>query len=617
MPRRLPEFRRRPPFTVVLVAVVVGLLVIASGAIGGLSILHARRSTVALVSHAMGELAELTVGHTRAFLAEAEQLAAMGPGLVERGVLDPGDADRMGRYFLEVVRAHPRLAWASYGGVDDRFVGAWRDSDGRLLLNHSWPEDGAVQMREHTPLEDGAFELVRSSADYRYWPTRRDWWKQTAGARELSWTEPYEFLFSGGVGITCAVPLLGDADQVVGVFTIDFFLEGLSDFLGGLEVTEQGEVYILTAAGVLVAGSDFGGASLDVPLPPVLRGAFARYRQGDDLDLRVEVDGVPYLARFTPFVAGDANWLVAVVVPESDFMAGIRAQQRQALILGVVALLFSLAAGAITGRWITRPLVELTRKARRVRTGDLEVEFNATSSDEIGTLTMALADMVQAMRDRIFIQGLLGRYANPGLAERCLADPEALELGGRLQTVTVLMSDLRGFTALTERLGPEEMIDLLNDYLGRMAAVIQAHGGTINEFIGDAILVLFGAPFERSDDCERAVRCAHAMQRELVNFNIHNATLGLPQLGMGIGLHTGPVVAGNIGSEEHAKYGVVGTTVNATARIEALTVGTQTLMSRALWDQVQEVVEVGEERVVELKGLPAPMGVVELVGIRG
>ena len=609
-----PKLRRRPPFTVILVGVLGALLVAASAAIGGLSIAHARRSTVALVSHAMGELAELTVGHTRGFLSNAEQLAATGPGLVEQGLLDPADDDQLGRYFTAVVQAHPSLAWASWGADDDHFIGAWRDPEGKLLLNHSWPVEGRIAMREHRMGDDGAWALLRSSEDYDYRPTLRAWWQQAAAAKHITWTEPYDFLYSGGVGITCAAPLVESTGEVRGVFTIDFFLGELSTFLGGLEVTEHGIVGVVTAEGQPIAAST-GLASADAPLAPPLQRAFEVYTDQGRPQPSFEIDGRPYLAHVSPFLAGEATWLVLMVAPEADFMAPIRAQQRQALALGVLSLLLSLAAGVVTGRWIARPLVELTHKARRVRSGDLEVDFTAASSDEIGTLTLALADMVQALKDREFIQGVLGRYANPELAERCLADPDALALGGKLQQVTVLMSDLRGFTKLTERLGPEEMINLLNDYLGRMATVIQQHDGTINEFIGDAILVLFGAPFERPDDPERAVRCAHAMQRALVELNRDYEACGLPALGMGIGVHCGPVVAGNIGSAEHAKYGVVGTTINATARIEALTVGTQTLISGELYARTQGVAEVGPVRTEDLKGLPAPMEIYELLGV--
>jgi adenylate cyclase len=135
-----------------------------------------------------------------------------------------------------------------------------------------------------------------------------------------------------------------------------------------------------------------------------------------------------------------------------------------------------------------------------------------------------------------------------------------------VREVAMLMSDLRGFSELSERLGAPAMIGLLNDYLAKMTPVITQHGGTINEFIGAGIFVLFGAPFGRPDDAERAVRCARAMQDALAEFNTESRRRGLPEHSMGIGLHVGSVVAGNIGSAERVKYGVVGPAVNLVAR---------------------------------------------------
>jgi adenylate cyclase len=221
------------------------------------------------------------------------------------------------------------------------------------------------------------------------------------------------------------------------------------------------------------------------------------------------------------------------------------------------------------------------------------------------------------LRDRDFIRGVLGRYVSPDVAEQCLRDREALQLGGELRTVCILMSDLRGFSALSERLGPQTMIELLNRYFARMVPVILRHRGTINEFIGDAILVLFGAPVEGADDAERAVRCAWAMQRAMAAFNAESRAAGLPELTMGIGLHTGRVVAGNIGSADRVKYGVVGPAVNLTGRIEPLTVGPQTLLSDALLSRVTDVERVGPASSVSLEGIGEPVVVFELRGVTG
>src|SRR5205823_2635207 len=126
------------------------------------------------------------------------------------------------------------------------------------------------------------------------------------------------------------------------------------------------------------------------------------------------------------------------------------------------------------------------------------------------------------------------------------------------RTVTLMMTDLRGFTTLCEGLPPESVVAMLNRYLATMTEVIVRHHGTIDEFIGDAILAIFGAPFAARDDAERAAACAIEMQLAMDSVNLWNSRNGYPRLEMGIGIHTGPVVVGNIGSEKRSKYGVVG-----------------------------------------------------------
>jgi adenylate cyclase len=224
-----------------------------------------------------------------------------------------------------------------------------------------------------------------------------------------------------------------------------------------------------------------------------------------------------------------------------------------------------------------------------------------------------MSDMAQALRDRDFIRETFGRYVSPELAEQCLRDRDALQLGGQVREVAMLMSDLRGFSELSERLGPAATISLLNAYLAKMTPVIIQHGGTINEFIGDAIFVLFGAPFGRSDDVERAVRCAEAMQQALGEFNAESRQRGLPELSMGIGLHIGAVVAGNIGSPDRVKYGVVGPAVNLVARIQALTLGGEVLLSDTLHARVASAVRVAPGRVEHVKGLREPVMVYRLL----
>ncbi len=218
------------------------------------------------------------------------------------------------------------------------------------------------------------------------------------------------------------------------------------------------------------------------------------------------------------------------------------------------------------------------------------------------------------LRNR-FIQSLFGRYLSEEVVSDLLASPEGPKIGGEQRRVTLLMSDLRGFTPLTEGLKPQQVLRLLNSYLGAMADVVLAHQGTVDEFVGDAILAIFGAPVARPDDARRAVACAVAMQEALAALNRGNETLSLPRLEMGIAVHTGEVIVGNIGSERRTKYGVVGSAVNHAGRIESFTVGGQVLISDATLREAGEGVRVGERLAVDAKGTREPIVVYDLRGL--
>ncbi len=215
------------------------------------------------------------------------------------------------------------------------------------------------------------------------------------------------------------------------------------------------------------------------------------------------------------------------------------------------------------------------------------------------------------------IRKTFGRYLTDQVVANLLEHPEGLKLGGERRKITILTSDLRGFTALSERLSPEEVVKILNLYLYYMADIITEYQGTIDEFQGDGILVLFGAPTAREDDAKRAVACAVAMQLAMVPVNEKMRQLSLPQLEMGIGINTGEVVVGNIGSEKRTKYGVVGSQVNLTYRIESYTVGGQILISETTLKDAGSIVIVDGKKQVIPKGVKQPITIYEVGGIGG
>jgi adenylate cyclase len=213
------------------------------------------------------------------------------------------------------------------------------------------------------------------------------------------------------------------------------------------------------------------------------------------------------------------------------------------------------------------------------------------------------------------VRRAFGRYVSEEVATSILQSPEGLQLGGEEREVTILMSDLRGFTALAARLKPPQVIEFLNLYLEAMVEVIMRYGGTIDEIIGDAILVIFGAPLACSDNAEKAVACAMSMQLAMAEVNRQLLNKGGTALEMGIGIHTGRAVVGNIGSLRRTKYAAVGSTVNLAGRIESFATGGQVLISQATRQKVKLSLRIDAQFEVEPKGATGRLQLYEVGGI--
>ncbi|MBU7585897.1 MAG: adenylate/guanylate cyclase domain-containing protein [Nostoc sp. TH1S01] len=226
-------------------------------------------------------------------------------------------------------------------------------------------------------------------------------------------------------------------------------------------------------------------------------------------------------------------------------------------------------------------------------------------------VTQYIAESASGMRKTF------GRYLTDEVVANLLENPAGLKIGGDRRKVTLLFSDLRGFSAMSEQLSPEQVVTILNFYLGTMTEVINQYKGTINEFMGDGIFVIFGAPINRPDDSQRAITCAVAMQLAMQQVNEHNKKMNLPILEMGIGINTGEVVAGNIGSQKRAQYTVIGSHVNLASRIETYTVGGQVLISENTLKDANIELHIGSQMRIEPKGMREPITIYEVRGVGG
>jgi adenylate cyclase len=311
-----------------------------------------------------------------------------------------------------------------------------------------------------------------------------------------------------------------------------------------------------------------------------------------------------------------APWVLLLLAPGEKILAPIIKFRFYYAAAGLISILIILLLiRFISGRMV-RTIREISSAAGNVAAGNYGHPLPAKSADEIGQLIHSFNRMVDGLRERDFIQNTFGRYVDKEIAKELLSRPEAIRLGGEKREVAILMSDIRNFTPLSETLTPEGTISIVNEYFSHMIEAIQKHRGIIVDFFGDSVLAFFDpleGPVETA--VRQSVRCGFAMQESMKQFNLKMKAKDLPVFQMGIGINAGDVVVGNIGSEQRAKYGIVGSAVNITSRIQAEAKGGQILLSESVYRRLNQELRVKSSFLVALKGVKDKANLFEIEGL--
>jgi len=373
----------------------------------------------------------------------------------------------------------------------------------------------------------------------------------------------YSYL-DGALHVLVVVPLYAPEPNVVAWFGLAFPID--RPFAQKIKDTTNLEVSFVAAA------DPSGPRVLATTLPAAHAELVARAAPGAAAN-RTAILTHPddrYVSLFKPLdLLGEEPVTIVLQRPLAPELAPAAELEAYLLRISLTALGLAALAALWLARSVSQPVQALVGRTQRIALGDYAVHNTVYRADELGRLSEAFDAMARGLDERDRVRDLLDKNVSPEIAAQLLRDGGAL--GGEERQVTVLFADLRGFTALSEQLAPKELLALLNRYLDRMSAALEAHGGVIDKFIGDAIMALFGAPVAQGDDADRALAAALAMEAALKVFNAELAAEGRPPLGIGIGINTARVVAGNIGSARRLNYSVIGDGVNVAARIESLT----------------------------------------------
>lgn len=264
---------------------------------------------------------------------------------------------------------------------------------------------------------------------------------------------------------------------------------------------------------------------------------------------------------------------------------------------------------------LTKPIHKLAQGTKAIAAGSFDIALPIAARDEIGDLTESFNDMAKSLREKEKIKHAFSSYVARQVVDEILKNPDEIMLSGARRDVSVIFCDMRGFTPLAERLPPEEVVAALNDFYSLMIDTTIKHDGTINKFLGDAVMAIFGAPVSYPDHCLRAIKTALAMQQGIAELSAKRVLQGKDPMAIGIGISAGEAVAGTVGTESQMEYTVIGDKVNLAARLESSAKPGQILVSESTYKQVADEVEARCLGVMSVKGKEEEVTVYEILGL--
>ena len=488
-------------------------------------------------------------------------------------------------------------------------------------VRHIVREAGATRERWDFKLPDSEggdarLRYVTQRTDERhtqYNPLARRWYQQAVGSGQPVWTAPYVFDAAHELGVTYAIPLKRSTAQGEHTLVVatDVTLGRLSDFVRQFSHSGYGGSALLSSDGRVLARSDAPGVpqSLAPPQGGVLEALAAQVagRGAQRSKQTLTLDGHAYLVQSSVLPA--TGWTLLSWVPENKVLGGVR---------GAVVWGFATALGFLTlmlllslrmARGITRPVERLARNARRI--GRLELQALPRVDSrllEIQHLDQALAESARGLQAFM-------KFVPVDVVRQLMAQGHALTASGEPRELTVMFTDVRGFTHIAESVPAPQLVAQMTRYFNAASQVIMQHGGTLDKFVGDALMVLWGAPVELADAPLQACRAAQDLQRAFDALNAEWALAGLPAFETCIGIHTGPVVAGVLGADDRLTYTALGDTVNVASRIEDLNreLGTRILISDITRRALGERLPTRAIGAVPLRGRQTALEVWELL----
>lgn len=446
-----------------------------------------------------------------------------------------------------------------------------------------------------------------------YDPRTRPWYEGAIKAKDFYWSDFFTFFPTGDTAITVSKTITNIQKKFLGVIGTEITLKRLSQFISSQTIGKTGKVFILDGSGKIIVPSENSiGDKFLRASKEAAHEAYKEYKSNNQQSLIFTSNGVKYLVRIDkiPVVSGK-EWLIIVVAPHLDFFEELLNTQIETILIALLVLIVSSMMVVYFSKKISTPIVTLSKEVDKITHLDLSsVDRLRSNIKEIILMDTSVDSMRLALRS-------FGRFIPKKIVGYLLEQGKEITLGGEKKEVTIFFSDVKEFTAIAENYPTERLMTFLEEYYNGLSKIILEQQGTIDKYIGDSVMVFWGAPLDQPDHAIKACLTALYCQAFISQFNEKQRKENNPEFFTRIGINTGNVIVGNIGTTERMNYTIIGDAVNTASRLEQTNKIYQTkiIVSENTHKLIKDHFLFRPLDIIEVKGKKEKIKIYELLGL--
>lgn len=542
----------------------------------------------------------------------AEQDDKFAAEMIQEGVINSNDMNQMISYTLSLAKQFDIINQVYWGDQTGSLINARRETNNTItseIINRNIKKPIKIYLYRNS--QD---KIIKTNVSYdlSYDPRNRFWYAKARNLKNMIWTDVYQFKELPYLGVTVATPVFLNSGKFSGVIAIDVRLDWISNFISKLHISNNGVVYVATKSGKLIAypnlyvNEEFTElADIHSVAPAWVAKSFELFEKTKKPSFSFRYQGQTYLAAFNSFAENpqyyEDPWIVGVVAPENDFIGKLKSSSFINALIGVLVLMIGILFVSMLITYVISPIKKLVMQTEKIRRFELDEKEQVDS--HIKEVHM-LSNAIEAMR-----MGLKSfkKYVPAGLVRQLISSGEDVRRGGTRKILTVLFSDIKGFTNIAESVSPDKLMEVINEYFEELSKIITEEQGTIDKYIGDSIMAFWGAPILVESPTHHAARAALLCERRLdvLKSPLHTR----------LGIHIGEAIVGNIGSSERINYTAVGDVINIASRLEAANkiYGTRILVSESVYEVIKNDFVLRKVDCIALKGKSISFNIYELL----